>query len=527
MDSILNYSFIVRALRAVASIGRSGVTSRVLRAVGTAVRESLPGRAVLSLLASDAKVSEMSVVRRFFLWCNGVLHRAGQALDPAWERCLPRRAWLRARSSDLVCESAVLHRVFYPGMRRLLVLAFALYLPIDWALRDVLSWGLVASAWDEAFILVTILYLLGRRILGSERVLPVVTPLDAAIALFIGVGAALMFAVSPRFGIAFEGYRATVQNLIWFFLLLRLFEDKRDAVFLYRMMVVVGTAIALHGIYQFIIAVPIPSHWQTSTEVAVRTRVYSIIGSPNIMGSLMVMLAPMAAALAYGPGSVGRKAAAWVCTFLMCFACLFTFSRGAWLGMGIAVLIFALLVDRKLLILLAGAAAVAMMIPDVNNRIMFLFTEQFAEASKVGGRAARWHIGKILLHENSPILGFGLGRYGGATAMNNQVESRFSYYYLDNYYMRILVEMGYAGLVSYLIMLLTNVVTALRAIFRRRKNRPIAAMCSGMLSGMAGVMAHCLYENIFEEPYMMAYFWGMAAMVVFLGFLDREKGPVE
>jgi O-antigen ligase len=158
---------------------------------------------------------------------------------------------------------------------------------------------------------------------------------------------------------------------------------------------------------------------------------------------------------------------------------------------------------------------------------MFLFTEQFAEASKVGGRAARWHIGKILLHENSPILGFGLGRYGGATAMNNQVESRFSYYYLDNYYMRILVEMGYAGLVSYLIMLLTNVVTALRAIFRRRKNRPIAAMCSGMLSGMAGVMAHCLYENIFEEPYMMAYFWGMAAMVVFLGFLDREKGPVE
>ena len=147
-----------------------------------------------------------------------------------------------------------------------------------------------------------------------------------------------------------------MQNLIWFFLLLRLFEDKRDAVFLYRMMVVVGTAIALHGIYQFIIAVPIPSHWQTSTEVCQNKGLLDH-REPEYNGSLMVMLAPMAAALAYGPGSVGRKAAAWVCTFLMCFACLFTFFRGAWLGMGIAVLIFALLVDRKLLILLAGAAA--------------------------------------------------------------------------------------------------------------------------------------------------------------------------
>ena len=60
-------------------------------------------------------------------------------------------------------------------MRRLLVLAFALYLPIDWALRDVLNWGLVASAWDEAFILVTILYLRAADF-RRERVLPVVTP---------------------------------------------------------------------------------------------------------------------------------------------------------------------------------------------------------------------------------------------------------------------------------------------------------------------------------------------------------------
>ena len=59
MDSILNYSFIVRALRGVASIGRSGVTSRVLRAVGTAVRESLPGRAVYHCLPLTLSVGDV------------------------------------------------------------------------------------------------------------------------------------------------------------------------------------------------------------------------------------------------------------------------------------------------------------------------------------------------------------------------------------------------------------------------------------------------------------------------------------
>ena len=108
--------------------------------------------------------------------------------------------------------------------------------------------------------------------------------------------------------------------------------------------------------------------------------------------------------------------------------------------------------------------------------------------------------------------------------MNNQIESRLSYYYLDNYYMRILVEMGYAGLVSYLVMLFSHVVTALRAMYRcLRRDRTAAIMCAGMFSGMAGVMTHCLYESIFEEPYMMAYFWGMAAMIVFLGFLEEKK----
>ena len=40
----------------------------------------------------------------------------------------------------------------------------------------------------------------------------------------------------------------------------------------------------------------------------------------------------------------------------MCFGCLFTMSRAAWMALALAIVIFVLLVDRRLLVLLLAAA---------------------------------------------------------------------------------------------------------------------------------------------------------------------------
>ena len=44
-----------------------------------------------------------------------------------------------------------------------------------------------------------------------------------------------------------------------------------------------------------------------------------------------------------------------------------------------------------------------------------------------------------------------------------------------------------------------------------------------LFSGMCGVMVHCYFENIFEVPYMMAYFWSMAAAVLYLGYFRKTR----
>lgn len=430
-------------------------------------------------------------------------------------------------------ESRLLGKLFESGMTGLIFAILGIYVLIDYTLREICSIPVLASVWDELLILFALFWIVWSR-LGEKQPRTVRTnPMDFPVFAFFCIGFAGMCLVGNYPSIQLDGYRATVQYILWFYLVTRLLRDERDLTQLYTLLCVVATGIALHGIYQYIIGVPMPSHWMSKAETAVRTRVYSIFGSPNIMGDFMVMFVPMTAALAYYTEKKPLKAAAWLATILMCFACLFTMSRGAWVGMAVAVVLFILLVDRRLFALLIAAGALLMFVPFVRTRIGFLFTDEFVAASNNGGRSERWMTGLTLLRSGNPWLGYGLGMFGGAIAMQTKILDWIEYFYMDNYYLKILVEMGYIGLGFFVLMMLSLVCTGtrtLRRVFKRdkAKNQKMYPLCAGMLCGLCGVLAHCFFENIFEEPYMMVYFWTIAAMLVWSGFCSgKEKESLQ
>ena len=422
----------------------------------------------------------------------------------------------------------------FVGVRGLLLICLALYLPLDVLIRWLSTTrgylpGFIGSVWDEGMMLAAIAYILWHTAMRRAPVQSRATPVDAYLVLFIGVGFFLMCAVSPDMGIAIDGYRAVVQYLFWFFLVTRLIEDDRDFAIFYGTLVLMALVVAAHGIYQYIIAAPIPDGWVSDTEESVRTRVYSITGSPNIMGSLLVLFAPMVAGIAYYSKKMWVKVPAICATGMMCLCCIFTFSKGAWGGLVVAVIVFAIFLDRRLIALMGVAGAGALLaIPSIATRITYLFTADYAAASARAGRSVRWATGLDLLRHSDPLLGFGLGRFGGAVAMQNQVieeSETFSYFYMDNYYLKTLVEMGYLGLIFFIILLIGMVLWCLRAIGRTGYNRTdrTRVLAVSMFAGMCGVLVHCYFENIFEVPYMMAYFWSMAAAILYLGYFRKRR----
>lgn len=417
--------------------------------------------------------------------------------------------------------------LFKGGMTAILLFAIGLYVLIDYVLRDMLAIPVVSSVWDEALLVFCIVWIIWERKKAARPVPAKLNPLDLPMAVFLTVCFALLCLVCQYPSIQVSGFRATCQYLFWFYIVTRLIRNDRDCMTLYLTLVSLAFVLSLHGIYQYITKAPMPSNWVAQAETAVRTRVYSIFGSPNIMGDFMVLFVPMTAALAYYAEKPGQKALAWLATFCMCFACLFTMSRAAWVAMAAAILLFILLVDRRLFLLLAAGLVVLVMIPFVRTRIGFLFTQDFVDANTNGGRGGRWPLGLELLQTYGVWTGVGHGMFGGAVAMQNQVLDYVQYFYLDNYYLKTLVETGYLGLAGYVIMLLGMIFAACRSIFRthaqwtqkKSRNYPLVV---GMFCGLLGVLIHCFFENIFEEPYMMVYFWSIAAMIVYFGFL-REK----
>ncbi|MBQ3054743.1 MAG: O-antigen ligase family protein [Oscillospiraceae bacterium] len=464
---------------------------------------------------------------RFLDKCNTLGAKLSEALRPAVDNSFFFRLWHTFKNSRVVSESVTKKALEKLGSRGILIVCFTLYLPIDWLLRDVLNLASIASVWDELFLLGCVAYLFWRMLITKrERIRPRATPLDAPLFFFLAVAVFLMSVVSPNMGIAVSGWRAVCQHMLWFFVIVRLIEDEHDLNVFYYTFCGMCLVIALHGIFQYIVGAEIPAHWVSKTEAGVRTRAFSIIGSPNIMGCLLVMAAPTLASLAYDKEKpLWLKLCAWAGVMILCVATLVTFSRGAWFGLAIAATLFVLLCDRKLvLFLLIGVAAVLLFVPEVANRILYLFTPEFQAATNAGGRAIRWATGLDLLHNHSnAFLGFGLGRFGGAIAMQNQVIEGLDYFYMDNYYLKTLVEMGYAGLSSYIILLFFTLLSSARTLFKRHKDA-LTIRGIGMLCGMIGVLAHCYFENIFEVPYMTAYFWAFAAVIMFLGF-RRKKTP--
>ena len=512
LSNIFKNSLLAQTLLRLRGWFQTSLIAGIIAAFRLAYSQSGTRRAVERALGGGdgfRKSGFAALLTRF----NSALARLGRGVWPYVEAS----AVVRVCRSGAVRSSLFYRALFGAGMHRFITVAFALYIPIDWVLREFSPVSALAGGWDEAFLVFSFGYIVCERMFPGVEKPICATPLDAVLLFFFGVGFLCLCVVSPVLGIAVAGLRAVVQYMLWFFVLTRVMRDERNVELFCGVLVGTAVLISLHCVYQYIVAAPIPSHWVTSTEQSVRTRVYSIFGSPNVCGAYMTMIAPLAASYAYRCKTARGQLLAWCAVALMAVSCLLTLSRGAWLGFAVMVAVFAWLQDKRLLAAIFLAIGVAVFIPQVVNRITYLFTDEFRHASEFGGRAGRWRDGMRLFNTGNTLFGYGLGRFGGAVAMQNQTDSSINYFYMDNYYLKTLVEMGYVGLVAYVLLIVSTLFFGLKAVWRAKGSsmHPVAV---ALLSAMTGVLTHSFTENIFEVPYMNALFWGMAAALMFIGF---------
>ncbi len=222
---------------------------------------------------------------------------------------------------------------------------------------------------------------------------------------------------------------------------------------------------------------------------------------PSPYAFYLLSVAPFAFVLARHARSGAGKVALSLLVPLMLFCVIVTFTRIAWAGLVVTILVFAFIRNRSLVLpIILAFVAIAAFVPPVAERLSNAST-----SSGTGGwRLAQW--GDVLHLMAAWQLPFGIGL--GSV-------DRLTGYATHNDYVRVFAETGVIGSIAFAVVyfkLIRGVLTSLstaRTPFHRDLTLAFLAVIFARL-----LMAFT--DNIVDQPVLEWYFWSFAALIVSL-----------
>jgi O-antigen ligase len=286
-------------------------------------------------------------------------------------------------------------------------------------------------------------------------------------------------------------------------------------------------------------------------------RAFGSFGQPNPFGGFMGLLAPLGILLAIGYAQRGMRL--WHTSlaqarqnWLMCgyyilasgvmiIALIASWSRGAWLGFGIAILAMIIVFPRKLWqgIALLGMVVIISGMLWTSGRLPASLTERIASATQelfvltdvrgvditpenyaVIERLAHWQAALNMGRANA-WLGVGFGNYDATYNTYRLINWKFSLGHAHNYYLNVLAETGIIGLIAYLCVIISLLWTTWQA----RHHPDVLARSTAI--GLFGSWTYLLTHSMTDNLYVNNIFIHIGVMIGILAIihhpLRREK----
>lgn len=254
----------------------------------------------------------------------------------------------------------------------------------------------------------------------------------------------------------------------------------------------------------------------------------------NELGELLIVAVILAGGLAAcrelpSPARVLAGAGAG----LSVIALLMTVSRGAMLGLLVALLVTPILIGRGRrllalgLVLLAAGGSVGYLVylaPPEN-------LERITRADRTGtGRTDIWKLG-VRIVKAKPVAGVGAGQYPTSTIhylLATPGTITRSDFIIDdpkaahNVYLQVLAELGAVGFAFYVFVLGFALVSLLRAAaaFQRLGERSLEILSRALLIGLCGLLASAFFSTAVYSKQL----WLLLGLAVAISAMARERG---
>jgi putative inorganic carbon (hco3(-)) transporter len=140
-------------------------------------------------------------------------------------------------------------------------------------------------------------------------------------------------------------------------------------------------------------------------------RLAGMLIDPNAYGGLLIAALVMCEGASIGPAPLFKGPTLWLCRLTLGMGLLFTFSRSAWTGLGLALLLLCVIQMRTAVrLILAGVIAAPCLLLLMGNRFIPVFEEMASRPKQVQGRFDLIHAA-FDAFTGHPFLGGGIGSF--------------------------------------------------------------------------------------------------------------------
>ena len=218
-----------------------------------------------------------------------------------------------------------------------------------------------------------------------------------------------------------------------------------------------ATLVSLYGIFMYFTGGGYSSSAWVDSEMfsTIGRRAVGTLENPNMFGEYLILIIPIAVGMLIGRGEGLRRLPAFFCIGIMGVCLILTWSRGAWLGLIFAALLFLFMWHRRSVwVILAGIASIPVLPLILPASIVSRFTSiGNMTDSSTSYRVYIWRA-TINMIEDNLTTGIGIGE--GAW---DRLYPMYSYLGVEaaphshNLYLQIWLELGVIGLLVFVIFL--------------------------------------------------------------------------
>lgn len=275
--------------------------------------------------------------------------------------------------------------------------------------------------------------------------------------------------------------------------------------------VLVATLLSLYGICQYFFRWGYQSDawWDENMFEGISFRVTATLENPNMLGQFLILMIPLGGAGLFSARDRRQKIYYLLCCAVMCVCMILTMSRGAWLGLLFAGVLFFVILKPRLILLAPVALVILYFVLPETVVSRFTSIGDLTDNS-TSYRVSIW-MGTLAMLKDYWLCGVGPGE--GAF---NAVYPAYSYsaaiaQHSHNLFLQIVCDAGIVELIIFLVLLVVYVRTLCVAIARERK-RTSRLYQIAFLSGVAGFLVQAMTDYSFYNYRVMLIFWAYLAL---------------